>query len=506
MTGAIPLPLPGVKKDQAAPEQPKPANSNKAGGQLPGPIRMKRDDQEFLAAALEILEQPASPIRISMIWFICLATFAALVWSWFGSLDIHAIAQGRIQPSGRSKVIQPVEAGRVVSIMVDNGSRVNVGDTLLELDPTDAAADSDIMQIEMENAFAEMARRRATIAAIEVADLRVFPLAFGISLRDHIREREQLTFETDISQLVAATRGIDAQIDEKKAQILRFQASILERERLTAVQDERVQARKLLLTRDAGSRAQVIDAIQELQREKAVLASERGQVDELVASIASLQAKRQENVAQARADQRNKLSEAERRADKAVQDEIKARSRKNRTRLTSPIAGTVTQLAVNTIGQVVSPAQALLTVVPLDSRLEVEAMILNKDIGFVYPGQEVIIKIEAFPFTRFGSINGKVLRVSDDAVDEREAGNLADPATAAKGTNNSALSATPRVQNLVFPATISLEKGSVKIGEKDIPLTPGMTVTVEVKTGERRVLDYVLSPLREVGSEAARER
>jgi len=166
----------------------------------------------------------------------------------------------------------------------------------------------------------------------------------------------------------------------------------------------------------------------------------------------------------------------------------------------------VQQLAVTTIGQVVTTGQSLMTIVPLDSPIEIEAMIQNKDIGFVEPGQAAVVKVESFPFTRYGTIDGTVLKVSRDAVDEREAGALSDPGSAPKTQASATATAPGKGQNLVFPATIGLSRRTINVDGKVIPLSPGMAVVVEIRTGQRRAIDYVLSPLREVVSSTAHER
>ena len=165
--------------------------------------------------------------------------------------------------------------------------------------------------------------------------------------------------------------------------------------------------------------------------------------------------------------------------------------------LKAPIDGTIQQLAVATVGQVVAIGQSLLTVVPLDAPIEVEAMIANKDTGFVEAGQPAIIKVEAFPITRYGTIAASVAKVSRDAVDERDATNLSDAANAAK-VQQGPSGQPSRTQNLVFPATVRPALKTINIDGKDVALTPGIAVTVEIKTGQRRAIDYLLSPLREV--------
>ena len=165
--------------------------------------------------------------------------------------------------------------------------------------------------------------------------------------------------------------------------------------------------------------------------------------------------------------------------------------------------GTVQQLAVHTEGGVVTPAQALMSIVPADSHLEIEAMISNKDIGFVHEGEEAEIKIDTFDFTRYGLIHGKVQSVSQDAiVREKPAGKPEDSHRAGDETQDS----EPEGQELVYSTRVSLGKTQMQIDERMVSLSPGMAVTVEIKTGSRHVIEYLLSPLLRHRQQAMREQ
>ena len=235
------------------------------------------------------------------------------------------------------------------------------------------------------------------------------------------------------------------------------------------------------------------------------LAYDQGQVVENEAGITSLQKKIEQTQKQFVADQAQKLSEAEFKRDHLTQDLVRATAKADRTRIVAPIDGQVQQLAVTTLGQVVTTGQPLLVVVPTDLPMEIEALVQNSDIGFLAVGQEAVVKIDAFPFTRYGTLNGKVIRVSGDAIYNRDASSQ-DASTPVQSQNASALDTTPKTQDLVYAVDVQLEKQSLFVDGKVVPLAPGMTATVEVQTGKRRVIEYLLSPLREMVSGAAHER
>jgi hemolysin D len=472
----------------------------------PSMTRMDAVDREFLPAALELLETPPSPIRAAAIWLICAAFATALAWSYLGWLDIHAIAQGRIQPSGRSKIVQPLEPGKVIAIAVENGSRASAGDVLVELDPTETGADREALARELESARAEAARRRVAVAAAGADGLKPPAVVFPDATSESIRRREESVLAADLAQLASNRASLTAQHAERAAARDRLNASIAAREKLLALTRERADMRESLIEKGALSRALVIDSLQQHETHVTTQVSERGQLAEAIASVTTLERKIEEVSSQFIADQIQKLAEGERRADRLEQELVKARSKNERVKLRAPIAGTVQQLAVTTIGQVVTTGQALLTIVPLDSPIEIEAMIQNKDIGFVEPGQPAVVKVESFPFTRYGTIDGTVLKVSRDAADEREASALSDPGSAVKPQASTTATAPGSPQNLVFPAIIGLSRRVINVDGKDIPLSPGMAVVVEIRTGQRRAIDYVLSPLREVVSSTGHER
>ncbi len=475
--------------------------------QPPAQRSMRRSalDREFLPAALEILETPPSVVSIWFIWLICGVFAATLTWSYFGKLDVYAVAPGKVQPIGRSKVVQPLEPGKIRAVLVDNGAGVREGDVLIELDPTDTSADQEKLTQDLESAAAEASRRQAAVAAAGQDKIVTPTINFPPGTTDFIRQREQGALAADLAQLIASRQSLDAQLAQQTATESKLRASIAEREKLLALSQERIDMRETLSSRGAGSRALVIDALTQFQNDKTAQASEQGQLRETVAAMETARRKFSEIVAQFVADQTQKLVEAERKRDQIQQDLIKAKNKSERMRLRAPIAGTVQQLAVTTVAQVVTGGQTLMTIVPNDAPLEVESMVQNKDIGFVQAGQSAIVKVDAFPFTRYGTIDGSVVKVSSEAVDMREAPNLSDAPASVKAQGAVANSATNRPE-LVFPATIKLASRSITVNGKDVMLSPGMTVSVEIKTGTRRVIDYVLSPLREVVLQAAHER
>ena len=497
-------------------------------------------DREFLPAALEILETPPPPALIALIATICLFAVALLTWSFFGRLDVHAVASGKIESAGYSKVIEPLDPGKVAGIHVEAGQRVKAGDLLFELDTAETNADARSAEDALNASLAEVARRRYAIETVRTAwgeesraaerpspdgaadksdsskgaagpierlagrpDLTI---AWDESPPEPFRLREEAVLRADLAQLADSLNALDKQMAQKLATRKRLDMSIAYQQTLMDTLNQRVFARQKAIDLNIGTKINLYDAKEELEKSQSQLASDEGQLIETDAALTELQSEKAKTVSQFIADNENKLADASRKADEARQALAKAAARLARTKLMAPIDGVVQQTAVTTVGQVVTTGQQLAVITPADARLEVETLVPNLDIGFVKLGQKAVIKVDAFPFTRFGVLHGKVVKIAPAAIDEQEAKRSLANATAAANVAQAPAPAPGQPETFVFPVTVALDETAMKIDNAIIPLTPGMTATVEIKTDSRRVIDYLLSPLAKIASEAARER
>jgi hemolysin D len=464
-----------------------------------------RSDQEFLPAALEILETPPSPVHATFVLVICAFVVVALTWAYFSRIDVIASAQGKIQPTGRVKMVQPVETGKVAVLHVSNGKHVKQNDILVELDPGEARAEEIGFAAEFDSALAEVARRKV---ALDVGRSQALSSVPAIPWKDNtpaaIRIREERVLSGDLAQLAANVTSLVAQKKQKQAERDRLRSTMKMQEELIATLQERIQMRETLVQRGAGPRANLIDALETLQYQKTILATEIGQEKESEANLEVLADEIARNYENFVADNGQKLAEAEKHADDAEQKLAKARVRTGHMTLASPIDGTVQALSITTLGQVITTGEQIMRLVPDSSVLEIECYLPNKDVGFVKPGQSAIVKIESFPFTRYGSLAATVSKVAHDAIPEPDAQQIeGDPSRSTKST---AFAGTERVQNLVFSVTLEPTSTEMNVDGVAVPLSPGMAVSVEIKTDSRRILEYVFSPLIEVASKAMKER
>ena len=440
--------------------------------------RRRRNELEFLPAAVEVLETPPSPLGRTIAGLIVLVIVSVLAWAWFGRIDTVAIAHGKIIPSGHVKIIQPLEIGTVKKIHVRDGQQVRAGAPLIDLDPTEAGANLEQLRRSLVSSRLEVARFNALLSDQE-APLRGFTPPRGI--KPSLVEQARALLVAEANELVEGLAAIDGEITQRRAERATIGERIKQLNATIPLLEQRVKAFQYLVDREVGRKLRLLELREQLvgqQRQRLVERRRRMEVD---AAIKVLQRRRAERVATAERTVRARLAQATDRADSLDQEIRKAQERHRLRILTAPVDGVVQQLSVHTVGAVVTPAARLMVLVPDGSRLEVEANVLNKDVGFVQINHLAEIKIESFPFTKYGLIPGHVEHISADAVaDER--------------------------QGLVYPTRISMGREKILVGDNWVKLVPGMSVTAEVKTGKRRAIEFFLSPFLRYQDEALRER
>jgi len=449
-----------------------------------------RHELDFLPAALEIQEKPPSPLGRAIVWSIVAFISIAIVWAMIGEIDIVATAQGKIVPSGRVKVIQPLEIGVVRQIHVQEGVHVRAGDLLIELDPTATRADLGRLEMELVGARLDQARyrqleRMTAEASYDPEQRRAIVLELPpelerqISASDIALQTEML--KSECSEHRARLATLDNTIASREAELAALAEDVKKLEGTLPLITRRADALKGLLAKKLAAEQAWLELEEKRIDQQQELAVQKNRTRQVEASIREARQQREALDAEFRHQLLAKLSETDRRIDQLQQERVKAAQRTELQHLTAPVSGVVQQLAVHTIGGVVTPAQELMKIVPESENLEVEAWILNKDIGFVEEGQAAEVKIETFPFTKYGTIDADVIDVSNDAITDEKNG-------------------------LVYAARVLLQKSAIKLEAKRVNLVPGMAVTVEVKTGTRRLIEFVLSPLLRYKQESLGER
>lgn len=409
------------------------------------------DEAEFSPPALALEERPVSPtIRLTAAILILLVLFA-IAWSILGRIDIYAKASGKVIPGGRTKTIASVDTATVRAIHVGEGQTVRAGDVLLELDATPFEADRDKASGDERQALLQMARSRALLEAVETAQpprLKTFP---GLSATERVQEQSHL----------------DAQYADFAAKLAQAEADIREYEQALPLAQRREEIYgSLVEARDVSTDAW-------LEKKQARMDTET--------HLADARSARATLIAQTKRQALDDFAEAAKTAADAEQDAIHAGSHAHWLTLRAPEDGTVQQLTVHSPGAVVEAAQPIMVIVPRVRRVEIEASVANKDVGFIRIGQHARVKVAAFEYTKYGTVPGTVDFIANDAVEDKD-------------------------HQLTYPVRVVLDQPTIAVRGHSIELSPGMSVDVDIMTGRRRVIDYLLSPLQRQGQESLHER
>ena len=461
--------------------------------ELAGPTRLA-DEVAFLPAALSLQDTPVHPAPRRLAFAIMALFVIALVWAIFGKIDIVAIAPGRVVVSERTKPIQPLERSVVKRVLVKDGDHVQAGQPLIELDPTAANADKTTAQDQLKSALSEVLRTRAIQNALQTM-LQKKELATPVFIGLQPDLTGKFPSEWSNSEVAAAHSQLQGEWGDITAKLAKLSAEINRRQAEIATAREVVNKLQttipLAQAREADFKKLVEQgyisshATQDKTRERIELerdlATQRANLLQTQATLNESEHAKAAYLAETRRALYEREAQADLKRQQATQEQSKATQRENLTTLRSPVAGVVQQLAIHTAGGVVTDAQTLMIVVPDGALVTAEVTLENKDIGFVNVGNAAEIKLETFPFTRYGTVSARVDRVTADAVNDEKRG-------------------------AIFPVTLTLKTTQINVDGKLIQLAPGMNLTAEIKTGQRRVIEYLLSPIQRAGSESLRER
>ncbi|MDR7308814.1 HlyD family type I secretion periplasmic adaptor subunit [Rhodoferax saidenbachensis] len=447
--------------------------------ELAGPARMA-DEMAFLPAALSLQETPVHPAPRRLAWGLMILFVLALVWATFGEVDIVAVAPGRIIVSDRTKVIQPLEASVVKAVLVKDGDKVQAGQVLVELDPTMASADQSSLQEQLKAAHSEEQRTQALLQLLSKEKLlaQVLP---GLQADMGTKSQIQAQLQAEWQDISAKLSKLDAESNRRQAEIATVKASIAKLEATLPMAQSREADFTKLVDQGFISSHATQDKTRERVELERDLATQKARLTEALATAAETEQAKSAYRAETQRQLADRYAQAATRRIQLSADNSKADQRQKQTQLRAPVSGVIQQLAVHSVGGVVTSAQALMVVVPDSNQVTAEVSIANQDIGFVNPTQGAEIKLETFSFTKYGTVKATVDNVSADAVTDEKKGSY-------------------------YPATLTLEKKDMLIDGKHIAISPGMNVTAEIKTGKRRIIEFLLSPVQRAGSESLRER
>jgi len=440
-----------------------------------------RVELEFLPAALEILETPPSPRKRAVLMVCCSIVGAGLLCSWFGHVDIVAVAQGRVVPGHRAVAVRALHDGKIDQVFCEEGRWVEQGERLLAMEATET--ETDLRQLEQQIVQADEASMvlRRELQLLAEGDLKNHgPVSglvtdsgkalasglYGARLGLEARQREA---EHDLVRL-------DADMEVKRADLL-MARKILPLQRELHKEVMRVAGQDY----DSLSRTDVLQALEALTKTETLESQSQKAVEGLAAQRSAVVARCEAALSEHWHDLGLRLVEQTRLLEEGRISVKRLRKRFEETMLCAPISGIVHQQSVRSAGTVVRAGETLMTLIPAKEDLEIEAFASNLDAGWLRPGQSVRIKVESFPFTKHGALSGRIRRIAADAVED------------------------PTTKALVFPVIVQLEP---KASPPDLvaALVPGMACAAEIHIEKQRLLEVWLSPLRRTASESFRER
>ncbi|MBK7003301.1 MAG: HlyD family type I secretion periplasmic adaptor subunit [Rhodoferax sp.] len=451
--------------------------------ELAGPERLA-DEAAFLPAALRLQETPVHPAPRRLAWGLMLLFVLALVWSIVGQVDIVAVAPGRIIVSDRTKLIQPLEASIVKAVLVKDGERVQMGQVLVELDPTMASADSASVHEQLKTQASEALRSRELLQMLSKQQLspHVLPAQMADLAHDPAAELQlQAQLASEWQDIQARLLKLDAEITRRQAEIVTVQQSIAKLEATVPMAKSREADYQQLVGNGYVSDHATQDRTRERVEQERDLSVQRARLNEVQSALRESQQAKVAYRAETMRTLGERLAQALAKFNQLQADASKAIQRQRQTQLTAPVAGVIQQLAIHSVGGVVTSAQPLMIVVPDSPTITAEVTIANQDIGFVYAGQLAEVKLETFPYTKYGTVPATVSVVTADAVTDEKKGSY-------------------------YPATLTLGQKDMLVDGKRVNLSPGMNITAEIKTGQRRVIEFLLSPVQRASSESLRER
>ena len=425
-------------------------------------------EYEFLPPALEIETTPPSPVRRALIWLIFLLTISAFIWSYFGKVDEVAVARGKVIPDGRVKVIQPMETGVIKAIHVQEGQMVKEGQLLIELDPTIKQADVESSSKALSIHAADKERLIAELNG-ETTGGRQWAIGNKNKAKG-INEFQKKLKDARESEYKSKEEALRLVIAQKDNALQASEAILNKLEKTSAILIEQEAAYRKLYEKDFIARADLLEKqkefhtiVNEFEAQKKIVKQAIDSLEEAKKNLETLKKEREKALL-------TDIVEKEKNIIAIEGEAIKAKKRYELEKLCSPVSGTVHGLASYTIGGVVTPAQPIVTIVPEGTPLVIEAMALNKDIGFLKTAQEAEIKLDTFPFQKYGTIKGKIVSISPDAFEDEKLGP-------------------------VYKIKVEMERLYIAVDGKKVPVSPGMAVSVEVKTNKRRIIEFFLSPI-----------
>jgi hemolysin D len=437
--------------------------------------RLDETVNAFQSDAAAIEEAPVPVSAHAALWIVLILLITAMLWSIIGTLDRIVVAPGKVATRTPMLVMQPFSTSRVIEIAVKPGDHVKKGQILVRFDPAFANADVNSLQQKVASLTAQTQRLEAQLSGA--------PFTAGAEdgpereTQGQIYSQEMSDYQAELSQRDSRMGQVQSQIATDQQAIPGIQQQLGMAQRVVDMQ-ERLRQQKAAATLD------VMRAQSALIDSQLRLRNTMGDRDKLTQQRAETEHERQAYLQKWRSDHNQSLVKARQDLSEATETLSKASRMHELTELTAPVDGVVQQVADRSIGSVLREAETLVTIVPDGADLYVEANVPSRDVSYLQVGDTVRVKLETYPFQRFGTITGVLTVINPDSqpLNENDA-----------------------KQGLVYRAQVKLNDNARTLAARGIILKPGLVASAEIKTGTRSIASYILNPVLRITDESMRE-
>lgn len=453
------------------------------------PAVLSPEALDFAPGLLSIQESPPARLPRAVMYTVGILFAILLLWAFFGKLDIIASAEGHLVPETYIKIVQPSDAGIVQEILVKEGEQVRQGQVLMRMDTQLARADEKTIANDLALRSLQLRRIDAELAGKALARKRDDPDDLFRQIESQFRDRRQSYVDVR-EQAQAALVKSQHEYDSAREVLSKLQ-------QITPILKQQADSYADLGKDGYAPKMMVLDKQRDYLEKSQDLRAQEATVASLEAAVNQAKKQIDQITSKYRSDLQNERVEAEGQHRKLEQDWLKQEHRSELLELKASQSGIVKDIATHTIGTVVSPGTVLLSIVPEHEPLVAEIMIRNEDVGFVYPHQQVKVKLAAYPFAKYGMLDGEVTRIQADS-DSQAAGQGSIPRDQTGDKS--------QAQPSVYKAIVSLSSQVLEAEDRELKLVPGMQVVAEINQGSRTVMEYLLSPVKKTLYESGHER
>lgn len=441
-----------------------------------GSLKQRRQDLDFMPEVEGTLLEDSPRLARLTVWTVACLLLVALLWANFAQLEEVTRGEGKAIPAGKVQAIQNLEGGIVSEIFIREGQLVDKGDVLLRLDDTRFRSNKGETE----------ADRMALLARVErlTAEAEGKPLQISSAISSQaprLAEDEMALYTSRQRRLKSEQDVLGEQLRQKQQELAEFRSKQAQYSSSLALIQQELNMSQPLVASGAISQVEILRLRRSAVEMRGSMDATRLAIPRAESAIKEIERRIEESELAFRSDAFKELNDARTELQKITATSVAIEDRVSRTTVVSPVRGIIKQMKVNTIGGVVQPGSDLLEIVPLEDNLLIEARIRPQDVAFLHPGQNAMVKFSAYDYTIYGGLKAKLELIGADTITDE------------KG-------------NSFYLIQVRTDKSHLGSAEHPLLIIPGMVATVDIITGEKSVLDYLLKPVLKARSEAMRER